>query len=174
MTLRVPALALVIVVSGLVGATAVFALPDPGGFDEGPYTACVNSKSGAVTMDDPVEGQPTCNSKSEYGVAWANGFSIWDYSNTNFYGEENVTASTWFHQLACPEGTEPLGGGGAFLNPDDEDTGGMALQSSVPTVDDDLGEGIHGWEVFFVSVDGQEHTGTFQIFVTCAPATLTE
>src|SRR5205807_175445 len=120
--------------------------------------------SGAVRIVDLDAG---CGSK-EYSISWANGFSIRGYSNTNFYGQ-HTTASSWFHQLPCPEGTEPLGGGGAFL-PDDQNAPGMALESSVPTTDQDLG-GLHGWEVHFSSVDGQAHAGTFQIFATCAPAT---
>lgn len=155
------------------GAVAAFALTSPGEHDPGPYEACVTSKTGAVRMveastDPPY---PECHPVREYSIRWNNGEAIRGYSNTNFDGEE-VTGdgvTSWFRQLACPEGTEPLGGGGAFLP--DEGEEGMALQSSVPTVDDDLGGGLHGWEVFFVSVDGQYHTGEFQVFVTCAPAT---
>lgn len=73
----------------------------------------------------------------------------------------------WFRYVACPEGSEPLGGGGAFLPDVWQAAAEMALQSSVPTLDLDP----HGWEVSFNSVDGQPHTGTFQVFVTCAPAT---
>jgi hypothetical protein len=165
---RTLTLAVVIALSVTLGATTALALIEPGGFDPGPYSACVESKSGDVRM---VDGEEACNSK-EYGIGWANGFSIWDYSNTNFFGE-HATATTWFHQLACPEGTEPLGGGGAFLPDEDPDVPAMALQSSVPTTDEDLG-GLHGWEVLFVSVDGEPHTGTFQVFATCAPATFVE
>jgi hypothetical protein len=166
---RMLTLAVVAVLSVTFGAATALALTEPGGFDPGPYSACVESKSGDVRM---VDGEEACNRK-EYGIGWANGFSIWDYSNTNFFGE-HATATTWFHQLACPEGTEPLGGGGAFLPDESEgDAPAMALQSSVPTTDEDLG-GLHGWEVFFVSVDGEPHTGTFQVFATCAPATFVE
>lgn len=151
------------------GTVAAFALMSPGGYDPGPYHACVNSRTGALRMLEPSADPPypECNGSKEYSIQWNNGETIRGYSNSNFFGE-HATASTWFHQLACPEGREPLGGGGAFL-PDGPGEEGMALQSSVPTTDDDLG-GLHGWEVFFVSVDGLAHTGTFQIFVTCALA----
>jgi hypothetical protein len=168
---RLPVLGLIAGFLVVVGAVAAFALTPPAGVDPGVYTACVNSRTGAIRMVEVEAGDapwPACNPAKEYSVAWANGFSIEGYSNTNSYSE-HVTTSTWFHQLACPESREPLGGGGAFL-PDDQGAGQMALQSSVPTVDDDLG-GLHGWEVFFASVDGLEHTGTFQIFAICAPAT---
>jgi hypothetical protein len=170
MKIRMPALALVVVSSVILGGTAAVALMEPGGFDPGPYAACVNSRTGDVRMVDADEDDP-CRSQ-EYGISWANGFSIQNYSNTNFFGE-HTTATTWFHQLACPEGTEPLGGGGAFLPDEEEPEAAMALQSSVPTTDEDLG-GAHGWEVFFATVDGEPHTGTFQVFATCAPATFSE
>lgn len=152
------------------GVGSAVALTSGGGVDPGPYTACVNSKTGAIRMVEVLAGDapwPACRS-SEYSVGWANGFSIVDYSNTTYFGE-HLTTTSWFHQLACPVGREPLGGGGAFL-PDSGDALQMALRSSVPTTDSDLG-GLHGWEVFFGSVDGQPHTGTFQVFVVCAPAT---
>ena len=153
------------------GVTSAVALTSGGGYDPGPYTACVNTRTGAIRMVEVVAGEPpwpACKS-SEYSVSWANGFDIKDYSNTTYYGE-HTTSSAWFRQLACPEGREPLGGGGAFLPDEYANAAQMALQSSAPTTDDDLG-GLHGWEVFFGSVDGQPHTGTFQIYVICAPAT---
>lgn len=153
------------------GVTTAVALTSGGGYDPGPYTACVNSKSGAVRMVDVLAGPPpwpACKS-GEYSVSWADGFTIKDYDPYTSFSE-HTTETSWFHQLACPEGTEPLGGGGAFLPDDQADAAEMALQSSVPTLDEGLG-GLHGWEVSFNSVDGQPHTGTFQVFVVCAPAT---
>lgn len=168
-------LVLIAVLAFLVGggAVAAFALTSPGGHDPGPYVACVSSQTGTVRMVEvPTDSpDPECHRLREYSIQWDNGEAIRGYSNTNFdneiVGGDGVTS--WFRQLACPEGTEPLGGGGAFLPDPGEE--GMALQSSVPTTDEDLGGGLHGWEVGFVSVDGQYHTGEFQVFVTCAPAT---
>lgn len=153
------------------GVTSAVALTQAGGYDPGPYTACVNTRTGAIRMVDVEAGEPpwpACKS-NEYSVSWANGFDIKGYSNATSF-VEHTTSSAWFHQLACPEGREPLGGGGAFLPDEYTDAAQMALQSSVPTTDEDLG-GLHGWEVFLGTVDGQAHTGTFQIFVVCAPAT---
>jgi hypothetical protein len=168
---RIYLLALIAGLTVAFAAGTAFALTRAGEYDPGPYTACVNARTGAVRMVEVLAGDapwPECSSTKEYSVAWADGFNIQGYT-TESYVEHLTDATTWFHQLACPEGTEPLGGGGAFL-PDEQGAGWMALQSSVPTLDDDLG-GIHGWEVGFVSVDGLPHTGEFQVFVTCAPAT---
>lgn len=155
----------------VAGVTSAIALTAGGSYDPGPYTACVNSKSGAIRMVDVLGGEPpwpACRS-GEYSVSWANGFTIRDYNPYTSFSEHTTTTS-WFHQLACPEGSEPLGGGGAFLPDDQADAAEMALQSSVPTLDEGLG-GQLGWEVGLNSVDGQPHTGTFQVFVICAPAT---
>jgi hypothetical protein len=144
----------------VVGATA-YALTPPGGHDPGPYSACVDSKTGTVRM---IDDGAVC-SKKEYRIGWQNAVSQYSMPMTT----EEVTApgvTTWFKQVACPDGSWALGGGGASF-PD----GVFALGSSIPSNMEDETGNSHGWEVRFDSFDGQPHPGTFQAYVICAPAT---
>lgn len=150
----------------VIGAAGALALSPPGTHDEGPYFACVNSRTGTVRMvEQPVAGTPLCRA-TEYSMAWGFPFEM-EYGYDT--AEEVVDATYASHFIACPDGQLPMGGGGSF-SPDPESSP-MFIETSMGIADENSGP-PYGWQVEFSSPDGLPRSGTVYGWVVCTFANI--
>ncbi|HEU4355718.1 MAG TPA: hypothetical protein VFT27_09040 [Actinomycetota bacterium] len=163
--MRRTSVAILTVAMLVIGAAGALALSSPGTHDEGPYVACVNSRTGAIRMVDlPVAGNPDCGPK-EYSMAWGFPFEM-EYAQD---GTEVVDETYATQKVYCQDGQMPLGGGGSFSP--DPDSASMYIETSSPFYDNPEA-GPAGWSVEVSSPDGLPRTGTVFAYVLCTFANM--